>query len=358
MRKVLLSVVLLVSFFLISNGWALEIITREDIKQGIVTKYDLIKTADNAIILFDASSSMAEPYKNTGLTRYEVAKKIIKERNEYFPDLGHNFGLYVYTHWKELYPVQKYDRVKFAKALDMLPEKATQPTLLAKGLNRLDTVLAKLEGRTAVFIFTDGAYTKVGEEKKTPVEMATDLAKKYDVSFYLINTADDKSSLALFKKAEGFNFRSRVIAFEDFIEHPEYNSEALFTVKATKKIVTITDKKVVGVKTNNFLFDFDRTDLSQDEKHRLELLALYLNENKTAYAVLAGYTDSIGTEDYNMELSFRRVESIFMYLTENHNVDASQLIPLWFGMDNPMADNSTEEGRLLNRRVEIIVGGI
>jgi OOP family OmpA-OmpF porin len=355
----LLAITSLLSFFLIiSNACAFELITREDIIQGIITKLDLIKTADNAIILFDASSSMDEPYMDTGITRYEAAKKVLKERNLYFPDLGQTFGLYLYTPWKDLYSAQKYDRAKFAQALDMLPEKATEPTMLTKGLKKLDTVLAPLEGKTAVFIFTDGAYTKVRGEKQTPLEMAADLAKKYNVCFYLISTADDSSSLALFEKSEGFDFCSRVISFKDFIGHPEYNSEALFTVKATKKIVTITDKKVVGIKTNNFLFDFDSIDLSQDEKNRLELLALYLNDNKNAYAAMASHCDSIGTEDYNLGLSYRRVRSIFMYLIEKHNVDKSQLVPFWFGEANPIADNSTAKGRMMNRRVEIVVGGI
>ncbi len=341
---------------MISNIWAFEIITQDDIRQGLIINVDLVKTADNAIILFNSSSSMNKPYKNTGMTRYEIAKKVLMERNEYFPDLGYNFGLYLYTPWKAVYPVQKYDRNKFFQALESLPKKATKATFLTDGLKRLDSILATLEGKTSVFIYTDGSDTNKGGGMKKPAEIAAELAKKYDICFYIISTADDYYSNDLFTKK--FNFCSRVIGFNDFIERPIYNSEALFTVKATKDIITITDKKVVGIKTKNFLFDFDKTDLSQDAKDRLEILAAFLKENPTSYAALAGHTDSLGSEEYNLGLSRKRVERITDYIVENFNTDASQIVMFWFGKLNPIADNATLEGRRENRRVEILVGGI
>jgi OOP family OmpA-OmpF porin len=343
---------------LAANVWALEIITEEDIRQEIIVDLYLIKMADNAIILFDSSSSMNKPYKETGMTRYDVAKKLLKERNKYFPDLDYNFGLYLYTPWKAVYPIQKYDRDKFAQALETLPERATSATFLADGLRRLDSILKNLEGKTAVFLFTDGGDTNKGGGMKKPSAIAEALAKKYNVCFYIISTADDYYSSEIFTRVKDFNFCSRVIAYEDFVQHPAFNSEALFTVKATEEIVTFTDKKVVGVKTNNFLFDFDNFDLDQDEKYRLEVLAAFLKKNKTAYAVLAGHTDDIGTDAYNMELSYNRVAMISNYLVDNFQVDKSQVLEFWFGKLNPVADNATKEGRMQNRRVEILVGGM
>ena len=59
-----------------------------------------------------------------------------------------------------------------------------------------------------------------------------------------------------------------------------------------------------------------------------------------------------------MELSFRRVEAVASYLVKKHNVNESQLLTFWYGKLNPVADNTTKEGRMLNRRVEILVGGM
>ena len=357
--RVLASIVLLSAFAFVSNASAFEIITKDDIRLGVIVNLDLIKTADNAIILFDSSSSMNKPFRDTGMSKYEIAKKILMERNEYFPDLGYNTGFYLYTPWKEIYPMQKYDREKYAQALATLPEKATGATFLKEGLKKLDKVLENVKGKTAVFIFTDGTHSgTMGGGMEKPSEIAESLAKKYDICFYLVTTADDYYSIDLFNKVMDYNFCSRVIALDDFISRPGYNSEALFTVKATKDIITITDRKVVGIKTNSFLFDFDKTDLTQDEMERLSLLAMYLNDNKKAFAAMAGHTDATGTEEYNLELSYRRVEAIANYLVEKHNVDKSQLHAFWYGKLNPVVDNSTKEGRRQNRRVEILVGGM
>ena len=352
---ILFAGIALLAFFAPPLG-AFEIITREDIKQGIVVQADLIKTADNAIILFDGSSSMNKPYKGSGMTRYEIAKQTLMDRNEYFPDLGYNFGLYLHTPWKEVYPVQAYDRNKFAQALATLPEKPGGATFLREGLKRLDSILKPLEGRTAVFIYTDGSYTGGSPGMKSPADLAENLAKKYNVCFYIISTADDYYSSELLSRA--YNFCSRVISFEDFIVNPLFNSEALFTVKATKHLVTLTDKRVVGIKTKPFLFDFDKIDLSGNVKERLSLLAAFLKENKNAFAAMAGHTDTMGPDAYNQGLSYRRVGAVSDYLIKTHDVNSDQLLMFWFGSLNPAADNATREGRMQNRRVEIVVGGI
>ncbi len=355
-RLVLLSFVGL--WLVSSSAGAFEIITQKDIIQGVIVTEDLIKTADNAIILFDASSSMAKPYKDSGQSRYEVAKQMLMERNTYFPDMGHQIGLYLYTPWKEIYPVQPYDRDKFGTALETLPEKANSATFLTDALKRLDKILAPLSGRTSVFIYTDGSYRTKGPGLKSPADIAESLAKKYNVCFYIISTADDIYSKDLFTRAESFNFCSRVIAFNDFVEHPLFNSEALFTVKATKHIVTLTDKRVVGIKTKNFLFDFDKSELSDAVKDRLSLLAVFLKANPLAFAAMAGHTDSVGSDGYNLMLSRDRVNSVAQYLVDDHGVNPDQLLGFWFGSLNPVADNSTRKGRMKNRRVEIVVGGL
>ena len=85
------------------NAPAAEIITIDDFEQKIVTKEHLTKTADNVIILFDASVSMAETYKDSGKSRYELAKTFLEDGNNRMPDLGYNLGIYLYTPWTPIY---------------------------------------------------------------------------------------------------------------------------------------------------------------------------------------------------------------------------------------------------------------
>jgi len=71
--------------------------------------------------------------------------------------------------------------------------------------------------------------------------------------------------------------------------------------------------------------------------------------------VVAGYTDSIGHEDYNYELGQRRATSVAGYLVGNKGLDPTQVRVVSYGASKPVDDNSTRTGRRKNRRVEILV---
>ena len=71
--------------------------------------------------------------------------------------------------------------------------------------------------------------------------------------------------------------------------------------------------------------------------------------------VVAGHTDSVGTEAYNYQLGQRRAESVAGYLVGSKRVDPTQVHVVSYGASKPIADNSTSRGRRSNRRVEILV---
>jgi len=347
---------MIVPGFMVTDASAAEIITEEDMIQNIITEEQLIKLADNFIVLFDASSSMDKPYKETGKSRYDVAKKILKERNDLLPELGYNAGVYLYTPWKEIYPVQPYDTAKVASAIDSLPAKADNPTMLQQGLYNLGPVLQKMSGKTKVFIFTDGTYTEMQSITRKPGEIAKDLADTHDVSFYLISYPKDKQAEKVLREAASVDIVSRVIPFEQFVDRPESITNILYTVKATERIETITETKIVGIKIDNMLFDFNLDEPRGEFQSEIDELGEFLKNTANAYAVMAGYTDSVGSEEYNLGLSRRRAESVANYLMNNHNIDRSRIVMNWYGKANPIASNDTEEGRSMNRRVECAVG--
>ncbi|MGD8266661.1 MAG: hypothetical protein PVF55_00745, partial [Desulfobacterales bacterium] len=117
---------------------AFEIITEEDITQNIITREMLVRTADNFIILYDASGSMADAYK-AGVQKLDAELQILRQQNAILPELGYNAGLYSFTPFKSYYDMQPYNRVAFQKAIDQLPNTETagsfagQPTPLAEG---------------------------------------------------------------------------------------------------------------------------------------------------------------------------------------------------------------------------------
>jgi len=159
LKSILMALAVCVAF----GGWesAAEIIMAEDIKEEIVTKEVLVKTADNVIVLVDTSSSMAPVSKNyRPKTKYQLEKESLAAGIERLPDLGYNVGIYSFTPWKAIHPMQKFDREEAVAALDQLPAEPSGRTPLVQGLNQLDGVLSSLSGKTIVYIFTDGGYDR------------------------------------------------------------------------------------------------------------------------------------------------------------------------------------------------------
>lgn len=103
------------------------------------------------------------------------------------------------------------------------------------------------------------------------------------------------------------------------------------------------------------LFDFDTYELkSNEEFNRILQLADKLIFDPSLKISIAGNTDNIGTDYYNEVLSYNRVENIKTYLLEL-GVSADQIIVSFNGEQHPQSDNDTEEGRSLNRNVEMFV---
>jgi OOP family OmpA-OmpF porin len=87
----------------------------------------------------------------------------------------------------------------------------------------------------------------------------------------------------------------------------------------------------------------------------LDEAAQKLQENPNLSVEIEGHTDSIGTELYNLGLGKRRAEVVKGYLVLRHQVDPHRMTTLSYGESRPIADNRTDQGRALNRRVEFKV---
>jgi outer membrane protein OmpA-like peptidoglycan-associated protein len=101
-------------------------------------------------------------------------------------------------------------------------------------------------------------------------------------------------------------------------------------------------------------FDFDKSNIRPDARPILdEAIRILKNEPEIRVSV-EGYTDSMGTDAYNQRLSERRARSVVDYLVAG-GISRSRLDPVGFGESDPVASNTTEEGRAQNRRVELKV---
>ena len=355
----LMSVVMMVVFLsmMVGVSFAVEAVVEKETVPGTIITKEIIKTADNFIVMFDSSSSTKEPFQDTGLTTLDAAKKLLKDRNAILPDLGYNAGLYLFTPFKPIYMMQKYDRDKFAAAIDQLPAKASGATLMQQGLLKLDGVLSGLSGRTVVFLFTDGIYSRMPGSRK-PVEIAKRLADKYNVCFYVISTAKGDIEKGVLKAVASINECSRVVPFDQVFEKPVYLAGALFVIETRIEKFLTTTYRLAEVKIDNILFDFDSTQIRSEYKDELNVLGEFLKNNPSTYVALTGFTDSTGPSEYNLGLARRRAESVQAYLVDKFNVSVGQIVTQWYGIADPVAANDTSDGRRQNRRVESIVMGL
>ena len=251
--------------------------------------------------------------------------------------------------------MQTYNRERFGAAIDQLPEKGSGGTTLNAGLSPLRKVLAGLTGKTAIMMFTDGQVTRARNVKR-PLQIAQEIARDHDVCFYMISSATATVEAQLISVVDKINTCSRVVPLSLFLDYPTYFSSALFTVRTTSEVRLRPVSQVVGFVANDMLFDFDSSAIRSEYDDKLGQLGSYLQSNPNAYVVAAGYTDSVGQEEYNLRLSERRADSVKKRLVDDHGIDSDRIITLWFGDFNPVADNATSEGRQLNRRVVIAVG--
>lgn len=106
--------------------------------------------------------------------------------------------------------------------------------------------------------------------------------------------------------------------------------------------------------TTNVFFDTGKWNLSEEAKSELCAAAQQADATENALMLVVGYTDSVGSEDYNQVLSEKRANRVINYLQQAcHWKPYRMLTPTGMAESDPLADNSTEEGKRQNRRVAV-----
>lgn len=102
---------------------------------------------------------------------------------------------------------------------------------------------------------------------------------------------------------------------------------------------------------NNIFFDVDKYELKSKSIPELEKIMRFMQENPTIRVEISGHTDNSGQPAYNKQLSEKRALAVFQYLTEK-GIPGNRLSHVGYGPARPLADNTTDEGRQQNRRIE------
>jgi outer membrane protein OmpA-like peptidoglycan-associated protein len=123
--------------------------------------------------------------------------------------------------------------------------------------------------------------------------------------------------------------------------------EVIREVVVEKNIIAVSEDRLVLVGVN---FAFDKSELLPESYPVLDKSVKLLNDRPEIKVEIEGYTDYIGTEEYNQKLSVERAETVKAYLISK-GIAANRLSTIGYGKGNPIANNDSDEGRAMNRRI-------
>ena len=213
-----------------------------------------------------------------------------------------------------------------------LPEKARpKPVVLLSGkvINR----------KTQQPVETDIIYDNLASGVEVGRARSTPSTGEYKV------TLPAGEAYALRADAVGYlsvNENLDITAFNDYTE-------------LSKDLYLVPIEKGTTVELKNIFFDRKLATLQSTSFAELRRLVQLMNDNPTLKIEISGHTDAMGKDADNLTLSNDRAQSVRTYLIAEGKVDPSRLKAIGYGETKPVATNDTDEGRALNRRVELTI---
>lgn len=167
--------------------------------------------------------------------------------------------------------------------------------------------------------------------------------------FFMTLPGNKKYNLAVIK--EGYN------AFRQEFLLPVGNDSETITFEndillESEREIEVIDKRLFSVQIVRFDKASAKAEFSKEVKTELDLFVEQLKKAPSYFVELSGYTDNTGSVSGNKKLSKQRASMVATYF-KDHGIDSSRIVIVGHGPEKAIADNSTEEGRAQNRRVEI-----
>ncbi len=163
---------------------------------------------------------------------------------------------------------------------------------------------------------------------------------------YFLATLTSGKNYGLNISKEGYLFYSQNFSLVGHEPKTPYN------ITVTLEPIEVGNKVVL----NNIFFDTNKTDLKPESVAELQKLIEFLNLNPTLRIEISGHTDNVGNDQVNQTLSENRAKSVYQYLITS-KVTPARLVYKGYGKTQPIAPNTTDEGRQKNRRTEFKIIG-
>ncbi len=329
----------------------------------LLTGHNLIPKVDNFIILIDQSGSMFMNHGGQTETKATIAKKIMSAMNQSMPELDYTGAILTFAPDETLRGPGQYDKNLYGDTYQNLPEEGNfffgNRSPLGQAILDLDEVLEGIpEGDTAVIIVSDGKENRGIDALKAVKKIQ---AKYPNVYFHTVSLAEDEEGRWTLKEisrmgrgfyAEGDDLSSDAMAMDRFVSDVFYLVEMEEVVQFEETATVEEAPAPEYISLDTVYFDFDKSDLKPEARTALEPSVELLRNRPELTVVIQGYTDQIGTEEYNRKLSERRAMAVYDYF-RTKGIPAGRMATAGYGELRPVADNSTRAGRALNRRVGI-----
>jgi len=199
------------------------------------------------------------------------------------------------------------------------------------------------------------AETRLAEDQRAALSAQRESAR-LDARTHEADTAKSQVATARAESAEQKLAADQARSESDAAHLAAANSEQE-TTELQRQIealqARVTDRGLV-LTLGDVLFESGRADLKTGAAGNLNKLVFFLNKHPDRSVAIEGYTDSVGSEDYNQALSQRRADSVRSYLVRQ-GIGSGRLTASGMGMIDPVAGNDSASGRQQNRRVEVIV---
>jgi OOP family OmpA-OmpF porin len=223
-------------------------------------------------------------------------------------------------------------------------------------LGEVEQSLKGKKGRAAVVIFSDGLPQEApSATEASTTESAKQLIENYsgEVCIHTVHLGDDEGGARYLALLASLTSCGSSRTFADVKDPKGFMgfTREVFTgaAAAVAKVPDACEGRIVlrGVE-----FAFDRAEIAEISSLILDFAATQMNQCPNISVEIQGHTDGMGSDDYNQNLGQRRAESVRSYFVSK-GVGASRLTARSLGESQPVASNSTPEGRQMNRRVEL-----
>ena len=295
--------------------------------------------------LLDYSGSMMMFHKHLAENKFKLAKQVLRRVNDRIPELGYTGSVHTFANDKTVVAPQTYNRAVFQKGFNSLKdtyEVFNRLTPMGDGINHWSNALySSMPSPAAVIIVSDGENNR-GADPLAAAQAA--MAANPGLVFHVISLADSPAGQAVLDSITALRPGASVsVMAENMLDHDEV---------VDKFVIDVFCGQGGNIVLRSIQFAFNSAEITRESAAILDEVANILKQ-RNAHVEVAGHTCSIGSDAYNQRLSERRAASVKAYLVKHGGISGSTISTRGYGESMPKYDNSTEEGRRMNRRAEL-----